>query len=696
MKKALCLVVLILFSSVLFALKPPVGMEEKTAQWNQKHPGMLPIWMTPDEYKEMLKYEREFYPTDPPPGPVRNVAEFEPMAAVLIRYPLSIPYSLIAELSEDITVITIVESNNVQTQAINNFQSHNVNIDNCEFLIAPTDSEWTRDYGPWFIFDGNNELAVVNFPYNRPRPHDDDIPIEFAEYWDLTLYGMEIFHTGGNYMCDGWGNAASTTLVWTENTDKTHDEIAQLVEDYLGNSTYHVLPDPLGDYIEHIDCWGKFLDVDKVLIGQVSANDPRYDDYEYVANYFANLESPYGNQYQVFRVYSPGGYTYPTPYTNSLILNNKVFVPQTGSQYDDEALAVYETAMPGYEIIGVLYGEWYDTDALHCRTHECADPGMLYIHHLPILTEQLYTDSLTISAYIYPYSGQPVINDSLQVFYKIDNENVYNSVTMSADGNDFYSAEIPLYQGSTIHYYIHAADESGRAVNHPYIGAPDPHVFTVQAGQDTIPPTIIHEPFSGIISPGILVFNAEVTDNSAVAGVVLEITIDENETEYLAMNNTEGSNWSYSYDFSYSETERVVNYRITANDTAMPENFVSLPENGFFTFTLMSVDADDDFISKYPDKIIAAYPNPFSKTTNRSAGITISFCLTDSQNITADIFDLKGRKVSSVNAGLMNKGLNKLVWTTDDFSGEVVPTGIYFVRLNGKYTADVKKVLIIK
>lgn len=77
------------------------------------------------------------------------------------------------------------------------------------------------------------------------------------------------------------------------------------MQNYLGIDTYHVVPDPLGDYIKHIDCWGKFLDVDKVLIGQVPSSDPRYADYEAAADYFANQTSSYGTPFQVFRVYSP-------------------------------------------------------------------------------------------------------------------------------------------------------------------------------------------------------------------------------------------------------------------------------------------------------------------------------------------------------------------------------------------------------
>lgn len=188
---------------------------------------------------------------------------------MLIRYPFGIPMTLIKELSNTGKVLTIVENSSQQTTVYNQYVNNGVNVANCEFLISGTNSYWTRDYGPWFIIDGNNQLGIVDFPYNRPRPLDDDIPVKVAQYMNVPLYGMNVVHTGGNYMCDGMNAAASTTLVYTENSTLPQATIHQMVKDYLGIDNYHVRPDPNGTYIDHIDCWAKFLDVDKILVRQV-------------------------------------------------------------------------------------------------------------------------------------------------------------------------------------------------------------------------------------------------------------------------------------------------------------------------------------------------------------------------------------------------------------------------------------------
>jgi len=92
------------------------------------------------------------------------------MKGVLIRYPFGISYALIKEMSLDATVFTIVSGQSQENTVRNNYTQQGVNLDNCEFIHAPTNSYWTRDYGPWFIAAGNQKISIVDFPYNRPAP----------------------------------------------------------------------------------------------------------------------------------------------------------------------------------------------------------------------------------------------------------------------------------------------------------------------------------------------------------------------------------------------------------------------------------------------------------------------------------------------------------------------------------------------
>ncbi len=406
---------------------------------------------------------------------IRQPAEFEPMQGVLIRYPFGISYDVIKEMAEDVNVVTIVasvsEQNTVQTQ----YQSHGVDISHCTYLIAPTDSYWTRDYGPWFIINQDDVQGIVDFTYNRPRPNDDQIPTQYANNQSIPVYNMPLVTAGGNYMTDGQGIAISTDLVWEENLGYTHEQINEMVNQYLGIETYQVVPDVNGQYIKHIDCWGKLLSPDTILIREVPSSHSQYDEIEAAVDYFESQLSCYGTPYHVARVYTPND----QPYTNSLILNNKVFVPITGSQWDDEAIASYQAAMPGYEVLGFT-GTWESTDALHCRAMGITDRYMLYIEHTPLSGYQTGETGYEIQALIHPYSEQNLVSSSTGVYWNVNNGS-WNFIQMTSEGNDYYSAVIPpQVNGSIVSYYIHAEDATGRAENHPYIGAADAYMFIAQ------------------------------------------------------------------------------------------------------------------------------------------------------------------------------------------------------------------------
>ena len=316
--------------------------------------------------------------TDPPVGPIRNIAEFDPMQGVLIRYPFGISTSIIKEMAEDVIIYCLVSSSQ-QNSAYNSMNNANVNMDNVEFILGSTDSYWTRDYGPWWVEDGNGDISIVDFTYNRPRPNDNQAPYKVSQFLDVPYYSADFVSTGGNYMTDGSGIAASAHIAYTENPEcGTNNQssvplppcayVDNILENYYGISTYHVVADPNDEYIDHIDCWGKFLSSTKILLREVPTSHPQYNEIEGIANYFSSVLTSEGTPWEVHRIYTPNN----QPYTNSLILNNKVFVPIMNSSWDGPALEVYETAMPNH-IILPFTGSWESTDALHCRVKGIPD-----------------------------------------------------------------------------------------------------------------------------------------------------------------------------------------------------------------------------------------------------------------------------------------------------------------------------------
>ena len=670
-------ILLILFGLLL---SNTLWSQEKKRDYRKLH------YLSQEEMDTPFDAKRNFYETDPPEGAIRNVAEFDPMQAVLVRYPFGIPVELIREMAEATEVLTIVTNADQEQTVLGIYINNNVDTSNCSFIYAPSNSYWVRDYGPWFVFDGDKKPGIVNFPYNRPRPGDNDIPIRVSEYLDIDLYGMDLSHTGGNYMCDGMGKAASTDLVWEENEDLTHAQIDTLVYDYLDIEEYDVRPDPLDEYIKHIDCWGKYLSPGKVMIGQVPESDYRYQDYEDAADFFASQISSYGKPYEVVRVFTPGDYP-NTPYTNSLILNKKVLVPITGSEWDDEALQVYEDAMPGYEIVGIMHTTWENTDALHCRTKGIADLKMLYIKHVPVLGNIGYQNNYKISADFMANSGEDLYADSVLIYYSI-NGGDYVSSAMEYDSADSWSGAISGYlPGDTIHYYLFGADEGGKRAFHPFIGEPDPHEFIVS--NELLPD---HDS---------LVF-LNIQDMSE--GLPLQITNLTNDSVKITHITQASSNESGFYWTVEGVPE--IPYQLGVIDTLKLRVFVPVPlssMNGLLQDTLFIetnnkayytiILADSILVSgtnqSEVSNSINVFPNPFSDRLN------FSFALAKAASVSLYIYNMNGQVVRQFSR-YFTSGNGQLNWDGKDENGHQLPLGHYFYKLQTEDAVLSGKVLLVR
>jgi len=478
---------------------------------------------------------------------------------------------------------------------------------NVSYMNYSTETYWVRDYGPWFIAYGDEEIGVVNFKYNRNRPTDDEIPMHYAEASDLEWFGMNVTHTGGNFMSDGYSQGVNTDLIIDENTQSL-EEMNEKFASYLGITNMHTTEDPLGDYIKHVDCWGKYLDVDKILISRVPESHGQYDEYEAVATYFENTISSYGTPLQVFRADIPGN-NQITPFTNSLILNGKVFVPITGTTYDAAALEVYETAMPGYEIIPISPGPqgWLNTDALHCRAHEIADDEMLYIAHQPVISAEVNAPIEINAAYI-AYSDAELVSSELNLFYQINGGDFTEVAMTQVDGNN-YSAAIPAQIALTeIGYYIHGEDQAGKIANHPYIGSADPHTFLVGRPimavstnniELTIAPGNSEDTTFQISNIGELDVNYQISYTAAAAErETYEYNISDSPASGAYESNTyDENNWE---DFEVTENDLINTVEISydwATDNYASEGSFKIESPAGITATIGAGQASGNYTS---------------------------------------------------------------------------------------------------
>lgn len=651
----------------------------KSISQNSEEALKLGHWLSKEEMLIKPYIPASFVETAPPTAPVRNIAEFDEMQGALVRYPFGIPISLIKEMAKDVQVTTIVANASQKNTVIQQYVNGGVDTSHCDFLLAPSDSYWTRDYGPWFASDSSNHIGIVDFPYNRStRPNDDEIPKKVAEMLGIPWYGMKLIHTGGNYMTDGMGISSSTELVWDENPTLTHEQVAQKVKDYLGIDPYLVEPDPNGTYIDHIDCWGKFLAPDKVLIRKVPPTHPQYALIEQVASIYASTPCSYGYNYRVFRVNTPGD----QPYTNSVILNNKVLVPFMNSQWDDSAVAAYQTAMPGYAIYGFIGNPstpWQSTDALHCRVMGVADIGQLYIKHIPLSGNQPAQDNFEITADIIACSNTAILDDSVLIHIKVGNQ-PYVTKRMTRGVGDHFSVYIPKQpSGTVIRYYLTAADASGRDASCPFIGAADPFSFTsIYTDLTAIPDTLRFETYQDCI-------NGKWTAIKNFTATSLPLNFVE-PTGFFTPGPT---GWLV-------ETELpTFPYSIAPNDSLPFKVIILIPINASFqghwidTLHFETPQGSHNIILLLNDQLVFGgtqdkngdlvklnvFPNPMTEKTN------LSFELEEKSHVRVEIFDLQGRSVNTLVDQTMPSGAHQFTWDGTMTAGNRVDKGIYIYRV---------------
>lgn len=96
------------------------------------------------------------------------------------------------------------------------------------------------------------------------------------------------------------------------------------------------------------------------------------------------------------------------------------------------------------------------------------------------------------------------------------------------------------------------------------------------------------------------------------------------------------------------------------------------------------LNSDKDLVSR-SFKLENPYPNPFNPELN------INFSIKKRNNVKLEIFNLKGELVTELFKGFIDSGSHDFNWRTEN-----IPSGIYFVHLNGINESISKKVVLLK
>jgi len=554
----------------------------------------LPHYPTAWELSQMEYIKNNPFPyqvmdVNPPPGPVRTMAEWEEIQALQITWTPMNQYPILRQIvdhaqEECLVYIICSDSNAVKTYLTQGGVPHT----NLKFLITSFNSIWCRDYGPWTVYSQNiDTLRIIDWKYNRTaRPQDDATPVFIANTMGVPIHQTliapnDLVNTGGNFMADGHGTAFASKLILTENSAgnpygvsvKTESQINAIMNSYMGISRYIKMDILPYDQIHHIDMHMKLLDEETLLVGQYPqgvADGPQIElNLQYVLN---NFQTCFGKPYKVVRIPMPphnGNYP-PTgnyrTYTNSVFVNKTVIVPTYELQYDTTALRIYRESLPGYKIVGIDCNAIIPSlGAIHCITKEIGVNQPVFISHSAIRNTNNTSQPYEVKAYIKHKSGI----SQARMFWSIDTAGGFTQVNMTNIG-DTFRANIPAQSLNTkVYYYISATSVSGKTVTKP-LPAPRGNIQFMVANLTGIEPVAagipnkfsLHQNYPNPFNP-VTKIKFDIAKNTNVKLRIYDVT----GREVLKITDAYMTAGSYSFQWNASQfASGIYFYRLDAGE----------------------------------------------------------------------------------------------------------------------------------
>jgi agmatine deiminase len=424
--------------------------------------------------------------TTPPAPVVTPLAEWEDSDGVMISWPNR---SVVAAYAARGLVYLIADSEEDRLWWEEWLRKEHVgHAENIRFWVIPTDTIWVRDYGPWYILDGDGDFGLVDNRYfPQWRPQDDAFPAALGELLDLPVYETGITIEGGNFYTHGHHLAFSTSSVLFQNPALTGAEINQRMNEVMGIWAGYA-KFKLGDSdtaIEHLDTFLKPLSPDTWVVADFPEGSRYREQANAVAKRLAEeIPSGYLTANRVVRMpmvpkagANPGELYY-RGYINSFISNRTLYFPTYGGAADQQARRIYQDAMPGYEIVGVEAGTTWWTDSVHCRSRNLIRRDTLflstYLTALPVGGEEI-----GVQAKVTPSPGSAV--KGIPRVHWQAGEGKWQVTEMERFGPRWWNAALPGQPaGTRVRYYVDAADTRGRAKTAPLTAPLSVVEFTVK------------------------------------------------------------------------------------------------------------------------------------------------------------------------------------------------------------------------
>ena len=275
------------------------------------------------------------------------------------------------------------------TRIIGVLNTASVPMSNIDFYIHPTDDVWSRDNGPVFVYNQNDDLTIIDWGFNgwgldTPYSNCDIIPESVGADLGLSVIDLNgVVLEGGAIEHDGNGTMIATRSSITHtsrNPSLSEGQIEDSITTYLGITNFVWLDGVYGIEITdmHIDGFVKFVN-DSTIVTMDSTDLVSWDvsgpDISTLYNATNTGGSAYNyiilplTQNDVVTTYNDNlGYK---AYVNYYIGNDVVLVPTYNDPNDAGALTTLQGIYPNRTVTGVDVRNLYAYGGMiHCVTQQ--------------------------------------------------------------------------------------------------------------------------------------------------------------------------------------------------------------------------------------------------------------------------------------------------------------------------------------
>ncbi len=206
----------------------------------------------------------------------------------------------------------------------------------------------------------------------------------------------------------------------------------------------------------------------------------------------------------------------------------------------------------------------------------------------------------------------------------------------------------------------------------------------IDSNQTTVLEINVNVPKAGTIAftyeivPDVYYFNFLIDDVIADVLADLEDPGEWNVTQYTLNQGEHTLKWEFTPDFLWPYWDHPL---IFIDD-------IFFPDSSSFTDVSEEIDIKQTIPGEY--KLYQNLPNPFNPVT------TITYDIPKPGQVQIYIYDLKGRLVNVLVDTNKKTGQHQVIWNGQDMDGQIVSSGVYFIRIvAGKFT-DSKKIMFLK